>query len=126
MTMIQGIDPQRPPSGPGCVECERDGGWWFHLRRCAECGHVGCCDDSLGQHATAHAGQTGHPIIQSYEPGEDWFWDYRTEQMIDGPELAPPRSHPAEQSTPGPEARVPADWREQLQRARASRDGRSG
>ncbi|SDL13525.1 UBP-type zinc finger domain-containing protein [Microbacterium azadirachtae] len=124
--MIQGIDTRRPPSGPGCVECERDGSWWFHLRRCTECGHVGCCDDSLGQHASAHAEESGHRFIQSYEPGEDWFWDYRTAQMVDGPELAPPRSHPAEQTVPGPRERVPADWQDQLLRARSERAGRSG
>ena len=123
--MIQGIDTRRPPSGPGCVECEQEGRWWFHLRRCTECGHIGCCDDSLGQHASAHATETGHRFIQSFEPGEDWFWDYRTSRMVDGPELAPPRSHPVEQSVPGPEARVPADWQDQLLRARAEREGRS-
>ncbi|MBS1907433.1 MAG: UBP-type zinc finger domain-containing protein [Actinobacteria bacterium] len=119
--MIQGTDTRRPPSGPGCMECEQDGGWWFHLRRCVECGHVGCCDDSLGQHATAHATETGHRFIQSYEPGEEWFWDYRTEQMVDGPQLMPPTSHPATQSTPGPAERVPADWQEQVLRARTTR-----
>src|SRR5207249_10874412 len=40
-----------PPSGTGCVECLAEGGWWFHLRRCAECGHIGCCDSSPSQHA---------------------------------------------------------------------------
>ena len=46
-------EPAPPPSGTGCVEClEREDGWWFHLRRCVECGHVGCCDASLGQHAS--------------------------------------------------------------------------
>lgn len=106
-----------PPSGPGCVECEQAGGWWFHLRRCAECGHVGCCDQSLGQHGTGHYRQTGHRVMQSYEPGEDWFWDFGTEQMFEGPELAAPTSHPRSQPTPGPAGRVPADWIEQLQRA---------
>lgn len=110
----EGIDPLVPPSGPGCAQCERDGGWWVHLRRCAACGHVGCCDDSLNRHATAHADRTGHPYIQSFEPGEDWFWDYRTEEIVQGPELAPPASHPESQSVPGPAARLPEDWREQL------------
>ena len=45
------IDASVPPSGPGCVECEATGGWWFHLRRCTKCGHVGCCDSSPSQHA---------------------------------------------------------------------------
>jgi hypothetical protein len=105
------IRPDVPPSGDGCVECEAEGSWWLHLRRCAECGHVGCCDDSLNRHATKHAHTSGHPVIQSFEPGEDWFWDYRTEAFVDGPLLAPPRSHPASQPTPGPAGRVPANWR---------------
>jgi len=109
-----GIDPSVPPSGTGCVECEATSSWWFHLRRCAQCGHVGCCDDSLGRHATGHTEQTGHPVIQSFEPGEDWFYDFRTQEGYDGPELAAPGSHPAEQSVPGPADRVPADWARQL------------
>lgn len=46
MTSDNGIDTSVPPSGSGCVECDAVGGWWFHLRRCAQCGHIGCCDDS--------------------------------------------------------------------------------
>lgn len=106
-----------PPSGDGCVECDKTGGWWFHLRRCAECGHVGCCDQSLGQHGTKHYQETGHRIMQSFEPGEGWFWDFAAERMFAGPRLAPPHSHPAEQTTPGPADRVPDDWQEQLIRA---------
>ena len=63
------IDPLLVPSGPGCAECEADGGWWVHLRRCATCGHVGCCDSSPSKHATAHYRATGHPVIQSVRPG---------------------------------------------------------
>jgi Zn-finger in ubiquitin-hydrolases and other protein len=57
---LLGIDPTVPPSGPGCNECDEAGGWWFHLRRCAQCGHIGCCDSSPSQHASAHADATGH------------------------------------------------------------------
>lgn len=110
MNEIPDIDPNARPSGTGCVECEAAGGWWVHLRRCAACGHIGCCDSSPGQHASAHAAASGHPIIRSYEPGEAWFWDYRTQQPADGPELAPPQHHPLEQTAPGPADRVPADW----------------
>lgn len=106
------IDPTAAPSGDGCAECTESGGWWVHLRRCAACGHVGCCDSSPSQHATAHHAGTGHPVMQSYEPGEDWFWDYRTESIVEGPELAPPTSHPTTQPAPGPAGRVPANWRE--------------
>lgn len=104
------IDPSVPPSGPGCVECEATGGWWFNLRRCAECGHVGCCDSSPSQHASKHAALVRHPIIQSYEPGEDWFWDYVDEVAFEGPVLASPRHHPLDQTVPGPADRVPPDW----------------
>jgi hypothetical protein len=114
MTGYPGIRAEAQPSGAGCTECDADDGWWLHLRRCAECGHVGCCDSSPAQHATAHWRETGHPIMQSYEPGESWFWDYRSESMVDGPELAAPTSHPEDQPTPGPADRVPEDWRAQL------------
>jgi uncharacterized UBP type Zn finger protein len=62
------------PAADGCVECLAAGESWVHLRLCMICGHVGCCDDSPGQHATAHFDETGHPLIQSFEPGEDWWW----------------------------------------------------
>ncbi|NEK56366.1 UBP-type zinc finger domain-containing protein [Geodermatophilus sabuli] len=114
MTATPGIDPSAPPSGPGCQECEATAGWWFHLRRCAQCGHVGCCDSSPSQHARAHATDTGHPVIRSYEPGEGWFWDFAREQAVTGPDLAPPLAHPADQPAPGPRDRVPADWRSRL------------
>ncbi len=108
------IDPTVPPSGTGCVECLAAGGWWLHLRRCAECGHIGCCDNSPSQHATAHARGTRHSVIQSFEPGEDWFWDYSTEEYTEGPPLAPPHSHPSTQPVPGPEGKVPRDWQRHL------------
>jgi hypothetical protein len=111
MSEMTGINPAARPSGTGCAECEAVGGWWVHLRRCAACGHIGCCDSSPAQHATAHWNATGHPVIQSFEPGEDWFWNFETGEAEDGPTLAPPRHHPVDQPVPGPEGRVPADWR---------------
>ena len=108
------VDTNVPPSGDGCAECEATGSWWFHLRRCAACGHVGCCDDSLNRHATAHAMDTRHRYIQSFEPGEHWFWDYQDEVIGQGPELAAPHAHPRDQPTPGPADHVPADWQERL------------
>jgi hypothetical protein len=109
-----GIEPSVAPSGTGCQECEQNEGWWFHLRRCAQCGHIGCCDTSPAQHASAHAEASGHPLITSFEPGEAWYYDYRDQKMYDGPPLAPPREHPADQPAPGPAGRVPADWQSQL------------
>ncbi|MGX9788108.1 UBP-type zinc finger domain-containing protein [Mycobacterium sp. MMS18-G62] len=112
--MSTDVDPTIPPSGEGCVECDAVGGWWVHLRRCAACGHIGCCDDSLARHASAHWRETGHPIIRSFEPGEDWFWNYATNEYYDGPELAAPECHPSDQPVPGPAGRVPKDWVTQL------------
>lgn len=114
MTEPTGIDPTVPPSGPGCVECGESNGWWFHLRRCAQCGHIGCCDSSPAQHASKHAAASGHPLIQSFEPGEEWYWSFETQEMYDGPELAPPQHHPLDQATPGPDGRVPPDWQRRL------------
>ena len=108
------IDPTVPPSGPGCVECLAEGGWWFHLRRCAGCGHIGCCDSSPSQHALRHATESGHSVVRSFEPGEDWFWDYAGERYSEGPELAPPEHRPVDQPAPGPAGRVPPDWKHQL------------
>jgi Zn-finger in ubiquitin-hydrolases and other protein len=108
------IDTAIPPSGPGCVECLASEGWWFHLRRCAHCSHVGCCDSSPSQHASHHAAAERHPVVQSFEPGEDWFYDYATGEYLDGPELAPPRHHPEDQPVPGPAGRVPQGWQRML------------
>jgi hypothetical protein len=103
-----------PPSGAGCVECDATDSWWLHLRRCAYCGHIGCCDDSLNKHATNHARTSGHRVIRSYEPDETWFWDYGTDTFLDGPQLAPPLSHPRSQTAPGPRDRVPTNWQRLL------------
>jgi hypothetical protein len=108
------IDPNAKPSGTGCVECLATGGWWLHLRRCTACGHIGCCDTSPSRHARAHAHEIGHSIIASFEPGEDWFYDFRTNQMLESRPLAPPHAHPADQPVPGPRGRVPRDWKERL------------
>jgi hypothetical protein len=113
--LAAGIDPTVPPSGTGCAECEAAGGWWLHLRRCALCGHIGCCDNSPSQHATAHAKGTGHPVIRSFEPEETWFFSYPDEGYYEtGPTLADPQHHPASQPVPGPDGRVPADWMSKL------------
>jgi len=61
-----------PRTPEGCEECLRLGTTWVHLRLCLTCGHVGCCDSSPLRHA--HAVTIGHPIVQSFEPGEDWCY----------------------------------------------------
>ncbi|GAA4284532.1 UBP-type zinc finger domain-containing protein [Brevibacterium daeguense] len=115
----RGISLTAVPSGTGCVEClsGAEPGWWFHLRRCAECGHIGCCDSSPSQHASAHALTAGHPVITSFEPEEDWFYDLTTQQTFDGPRLPDPQSRPWNQPSPGPEGKVPKDWKRHLHRA---------
>jgi uncharacterized UBP type Zn finger protein len=66
------------PRTPGhCEDCKEDGkDAWAHLRMCLTCGHVGCCDSSPHQHASEHFEQTGHPLMRSVEPGENWRWCY--------------------------------------------------
>lgn len=114
MSDSTGIDPTVAPSGTGCVECLAASGWWFHLRRCAQCGHIGCCDSSPSQHARAHWRESGHAVMQSFEPGEDWFWSFDADDALDGPQLAPPDSHPEDQPAPGPAGAVPSDWMRHL------------
>ena len=64
------------PSAKGCEDCLKIGASWVHLRLCENCGHVGCCDSSPNKHATKHFHASGHPIIKSFEPGEDWGYCY--------------------------------------------------
>ena len=64
------------PSAQGCEECLKTGDWWVHLRECLVCGHVGCCDSSPNRHATKHFHSTEHPLVQSFEPGENWIFCY--------------------------------------------------
>ena len=72
------FDRLRPvtPSAEGCEECLATGDTWVHLRLCLVCGHVGCCDSSRNKHATRHFRDTGHPVIRSFERGEEWGWCY--------------------------------------------------
>ncbi|MEW5988181.1 MAG: UBP-type zinc finger domain-containing protein [Chloroflexota bacterium] len=70
------------PGAAGCQECLAAGESWVHLRLCLTCGHVGCCDLSKNRHASNHYLLTGHPIVQSFEPGEDWLWCYADESLI--------------------------------------------
>ena len=108
---IDGVD---PPSGPGCVECPESNGWSFYLRRCARCGQIGCCDSSPSRHASHHAIDSGHAVVRSYEPGEDWFWNHAPEGYSEGPVLAPPEHHPIDQPVPGPAGRRPHEWERHL------------
>jgi hypothetical protein len=75
-THLETVQHELPEQIDGCVECLASGGRWVHLRFCRECGTVHCCDDSPSRHATAHFNETGHPVIRSAEPGEEWSWCY--------------------------------------------------
>jgi uncharacterized UBP type Zn finger protein len=70
------------PGAEGCEECLKLGSSWVHLRICLSCGHVGCCDSSPNKHATKHFKTTNHPMMQSFEPGEDWVWCYVDELTL--------------------------------------------
>ena len=114
MSSRAGINLKSTPSGDGCVECLASDGWWLHLRRCAECGHIGCCDSSPNQHASKHFRQTGHPVATSFEPGEHWFYDFTEKEMFSDPKLLAPNAHPVSQPAPGPTGRVPPNWQDLL------------
>ena len=74
------VEPQTPT---GCTDCLALGDSWVHLRLCLACGFVGCCDSSPNHHATHHFEETGHPLIQSFERGEDWIWCYVDDVMME-------------------------------------------
>jgi len=80
LDQVELLDPPEPVRG--CPECLAIGSGWVHLRMCQTCGHVGCCDDSPNRHASAHHRASGHPIIRSLEPGEDWSWCYEDELLF--------------------------------------------
>ena len=80
LDQIRDVEPRTPA---GCEECLRMGSRWVHLRLCLTCGHVGCCDSSPNRHATAHFHGTRHPIVRSFERGEDWGWCYVDELVME-------------------------------------------
>lgn len=77
---IQDVEARTPE---GCEECLQMGDNWVHLRLCLACGHVGCCDNSKNKHATKHFRATEHPLIQSFQPGEDWLWCYVDDMFME-------------------------------------------
>jgi len=78
-------DPSIGPATPVCAACTEIGGTWVHLRQCLTCGRTSCCDESPNRHATAHHRETGHPMIRSVEPGEDWQWCYVDDRLYEAP-----------------------------------------
>jgi Na+/H+ antiporter len=73
--------PLPPTSAEGCQRCLAEGLRWVHLRSCAECGEVGCCDSSQGRHSEKHFHETAHAVMRSIEPGEAWRWCYVDEVL---------------------------------------------
>ena len=73
---LEHVRTELEPRSEGCEQCLRDGTQWVALRMCLVCGTVGCCDSSVGRHATAHFTTTGHPVMRSIMPGEAWRWCY--------------------------------------------------
>jgi Zn-finger in ubiquitin-hydrolases and other protein len=80
LDQVRDVSPNTPK---GCEECLKLGMRWVHLRLCQECGHVGCCDQSQGRHATKHFQQSKHAIMKSFQPGEDWSWCYIDELFLE-------------------------------------------
>jgi uncharacterized UBP type Zn finger protein len=79
---VDQIQGEVEPSSLGCEDCLKVGGRWVHLRICMVCGHVGCCDSSPSKHATAHFRETGHAIVKSFEPGENWLYCYADQRIV--------------------------------------------
>lgn len=76
---IQDVTPDSPDS---CLTCIEMGGTWVNLRLCLTCGHVGCCDNSKNKHASKHARETEHPVIQSYQPSEKWRYCFPHDRSL--------------------------------------------
>jgi uncharacterized UBP type Zn finger protein len=64
-----------PKTSEGCEECQKEKTQWVGLQMCLNCGHVGCCDSSIGLHATKHFVNTGHPVMVAL-PNRPWKWCY--------------------------------------------------
>ena len=89
-THLDRIRAVTPSSPDACNACVARGDTWVHLRICLICGHVGCCDNSKNRHATKHFHESGHALIQSYEPGEGWRYCFLDDVIL--PEVEPFRS----------------------------------
>lgn len=82
-THLRDVHSVEPTTPEGCAECLAIGDRWVHLRLCMTCGHVGCCDTSKNKHATKHFHATEHPVIQSFQPDEDWLFCYVDDEMVE-------------------------------------------
>jgi uncharacterized UBP type Zn finger protein len=80
---IEAITGVKPAAKRECEECVKTGSAWMHLRTCQNCGTTRCCDSSPNRHASAHARESGHPVIASAEPGERWLYCYPDETFAE-------------------------------------------
>lgn len=81
------------PASLECRSCIAEGTRTVHLRMCLTCGQVGCCDSSKAKHARRHYEATGHPLIRSVEPNEQWAWCYPDEAYLaDVSQTRPPKA----------------------------------
>jgi hypothetical protein len=80
LDQVKVLAPERAVTG--CPQCMAAGDRWVHLRMCQTCGQVGCCDSSPNRHASAHHAASGHAVVRSLQPGEDWSWCYEDEVMF--------------------------------------------
>ena len=54
----------------------------------------GCCDSSPNRHATAHWHAHGdHPLVRSFEPGEELWWCYADDLASEVPGADPAPSY---------------------------------
>ena len=91
LDQIRVVEPPEPIAG--CEDCLVIGASWVHLRMCQVCGHIGRCDSSPNRHATAHFHADAHPLVRSFEPGEDWFYCYVDEVVFEVADAPPAPSH---------------------------------
>jgi len=84
---VSAIKKVHPKDIAVCEDCIKTGDTWVNLRMCLICGHVGCCDSSKNKHATKHFKTTGHPIMQSVSPGEEFAWCYVDEIFLEPVQL---------------------------------------
>jgi uncharacterized UBP type Zn finger protein len=80
---IDAISDIKQPVRRVCEACIKIGAQWVHLRTCQECGVTLCCDSSPNQHASKHAGSTGHPVIASAQQGERWLYCYPDDAFVE-------------------------------------------
>jgi hypothetical protein len=80
---LEAIESVRRPARHVCDECVKTGSQWVHLRTCQQCGTTRCCDSSPNRHASAHARESGHPVVASAEPGERWLYCYPDDAFVE-------------------------------------------